>query len=72
MSWEALIILAVGAAFFASAVYAFYWSASRGQLRDFDSQSRSIFDDEEPEGVHQDYFPGKSPQDFNNNQASNH
>ena len=44
-----------------SAVYAFYWASKNGQFRDFDAQSRSIFDESEPEGVVTDHFPGKAP-----------
>lgn len=42
-----------------SAIYAFFWAAKEGQLRDLDAQSRSIFDEEEPEGKITDAFPGK-------------
>ncbi|MGE9295270.1 MAG: cbb3-type cytochrome oxidase assembly protein [Puniceicoccales bacterium] len=60
--WNAyLIILAVlGGTFFASAVAALWWSAKNGQLRNFDQGSRVVFTDEEPEGVHTDYFPGEA------------
>jgi cbb3-type cytochrome oxidase maturation protein len=44
-----------------TAVYAFYWSSKTGQFRDFDAQSRVIFDASEPEGVVTDFFPGKAP-----------
>ena len=37
----------------------FYWSSKRGQLRDFDAQAKTIFTDEEPEGVVSDQFPDK-------------
>lgn len=43
----------------ASAIYAFFWASRTGQLRDFDAQSRSIFDPAEPEGVQSDFFPRK-------------
>ena len=45
----------------ASAVYAFFWASKHGELRDLDAQSRVIFDEEEPEGVQTDFFPGKAP-----------
>lgn len=45
----------------ASAVYAFYWASKNGELRDFEAQSRVIFDESEPEGVETDFFPGKAP-----------
>ncbi|GHC06191.1 cbb3-type cytochrome oxidase assembly protein [Cerasicoccus arenae] len=55
-----MIIAVFGGIFFATAVAALWWSAKHGQLRNFEQGSRVIFDDEEPEGVHTDYFPGES------------
>ncbi|MGB0334571.1 MAG: cbb3-type cytochrome oxidase assembly protein CcoS [Opitutales bacterium] len=52
-------IIFLGVVFFIVAVSALYWSAKRGQLRDFDDQSRTIFTDEEPEGEISDTFPEK-------------
>jgi nitrogen fixation-related uncharacterized protein len=52
-----LIIL--GVLFFIVAVSVLYWSAKRGQLRDFDKQARTIFTEEEPEGEVSDSFPNK-------------
>jgi len=60
MNWlpyTLLFLLAAGIT--ASAVYAFFWASKNGQLRDFDAQARSIFDDQEPEGVQTDFFPGR-------------
>ncbi len=54
-----MIIAAFGGVFFASAVCALVWSAKHGQLRNFEQGSRVVFDEEEPEGVHTDYFPGE-------------
>lgn len=45
----------------ASAVYAFFWASKHGEFRDLEAQSRSIFDETEPEGVQTDFFPGKAP-----------
>lgn len=55
-----VIIAAFGGVFFASAVIALFWSAKNGQLRNFEQGSRVIFTDEEPEGIHTDYFPGEA------------
>lgn len=62
MNWlpyTLLFLLAAGIT--ASAVYAFFWASKNGQLRDFDAQARSIFDEQEPEGVQTDFFPGHHP-----------
>ena len=54
-----LLLLAIF--FFGVAIAMFYWSARKGQLKDFDQQARGIFTDEEPEGEISDHFPnGKS------------
>lgn len=50
-------ILLLGIAFFVVAVTMLYWSAKKGQLRDFDSQANTIFTEEEPEGEVSDQFP---------------
>lgn len=52
-----LIIL--GVVFFIVAIGALYWSAKKGQLRNFDSQAKTIFTEEEPEGEISDSFPNK-------------
>ena len=57
-----VIIFCLGGLFFLSAVAALWWSARNGQLRDFERSSRVIFTDEEPEGVHTDFFPGEAKQ----------
>ena len=43
-----------------SAVYALYWSAKKGQLRDFEKGAASIFDEAEPIGKPTDFFPDKN------------
>lgn len=57
---DLLPIILLGIAFFAVAVSALYWSAKKGHLRDFDSQSKTIFTEEEPEGEVSDSFPTKN------------
>lgn len=52
-------LIFLGVVFFIVAVSALYWSAKKGQLRDFDSQAKTIFTDEEPEGEVSDSFPSK-------------
>lgn len=52
-------LILLGVAFFVVAVGALYWSAKKGQLRDFDKQSKTIFTEEEPEGEVSDSFPSK-------------
>ncbi len=62
MAWLAYGLLAViGVLMSASAVYAFFWAQKTGEFRDLDKQSRSIFDESEPEGVQTDFFPGHRP-----------
>jgi nitrogen fixation-related uncharacterized protein len=62
MTWLVYgLLFLLAMAISASAVYALYWASKNGQLRDLDAQSRSIFDETEPEGVQTDFFPGKSP-----------
>lgn len=52
-------IILLGVAFFIVAVSTLYWSAKKGQLRNFDSQAKTIFTEEEPEGEVSDSFPIK-------------
>jgi len=52
-------LILLGVVFFFVAVSALYWSAKKGQLRNFDSQAKTIFTDEEPEGELSDSFPAK-------------
>ncbi|WP_269523525.1 hypothetical protein [Coraliomargarita parva] len=56
---DLLPLIVLGGLFFASAVGALYWSSKRGHFRNFDSQAKVIFTDEEPEGEVSDRFPGK-------------
>jgi len=60
---ELLPIILLGIAFFAVSISMLYWSAKKGQLREFDAQAKTIFTEEEPEGEVSDSFPGsESPQ----------
>jgi nitrogen fixation-related uncharacterized protein len=52
-------LIFLGVVFFIVAVSALYWSAKKGQLRDFDAQAKTIFTEEEPEGELSDSFPNK-------------
>ena len=52
-------LILLGVVFFTVAISALYWTAKKGQLRDFNSQAKTIFTDEEPEGEISDTFPGK-------------
>lgn len=52
-------LIFLGVVFFIVAVGALYWSAKKGQLRNFDSQAKTIFTEEEPEGEISDSFPSK-------------
>lgn len=54
----------------ASAVYALYWAARNGQLREVDKGGESIFDEEEPMGEQTDFFPGEGPKNTNQNDLS--
>ncbi|HKB89335.1 MAG TPA: hypothetical protein VKC60_02335 [Opitutaceae bacterium] len=49
----------IAVAISASAVYALHWSSKTGQLRDFEKNAATIFDDKEPVGIETDRFPGK-------------
>ncbi|WPJ95725.1 hypothetical protein SH580_20100 [Coraliomargarita algicola] len=55
-----LPLITLGVLFFIVAVSMLYWSAKKGQLRNFDSQAKVIFTDEEPEGQVSDSFPTKN------------
>ena len=55
-----IIIAAIAGLFFASAVAALVWAVKHGQFHGFEQGARTVFDEEEPEGVHQDYFPGEA------------
>ncbi|MGC6455811.1 MAG: cbb3-type cytochrome oxidase assembly protein [Coraliomargaritaceae bacterium] len=52
-----LLLLAIF--FFGVAISMFYWSAKKGQLKNFDQQARVIFTEEEPEGEISDHFPSE-------------
>lgn len=54
-----LFIWALMGLFGLSAVAALVWAICRGQLGDFEEGARVLFDDEEPEGVMTDAFPGE-------------
>ena len=56
-------LIFLGVVFFIVAVSALYWSAKNGQLREFDSQAKTIFTDEEPEGEISDTFPSKKSEE---------
>ena len=43
-------LIFLGVVFFIVAVSALYWTAKKGQFRNFDSQAKTIFTEEEPEG----------------------
>lgn len=67
MGWAGYITVLCGVAsvFFIAAAYALHWAHRNKQLENLDDAARSIFDDEEPEGVMTDEFPKKrhSPPD---------
>jgi nitrogen fixation-related uncharacterized protein len=56
---ELVPIIVLGVLFFIVAAGMLYWSAKKGQLRNFEAQSKTIFTEEEPEGVVSDSFPTK-------------
>ena len=56
-------LIFLGVVFFIVAVSALYWSAKKGQLREFDSEAKTIFTDEEPEGEISDTFPSKKSEE---------
>lgn len=61
MDWVTYIIIGfvLAGLFFASAAYALNWSRKNGQFKDIEKGARTIFTDEEPEGVMGDHFPAK-------------
>ncbi|MGZ0655333.1 cbb3-type cytochrome oxidase assembly protein [Coraliomargarita sp. W4R53] len=61
-----LPLITLGVIFFIVAVSMLYWAAKKGQLRDFDSQAKVIFTDEEPEGQISDSFPTKKKLEIRN------
>ncbi|WOO43650.1 cbb3-type cytochrome oxidase assembly protein [Rubellicoccus peritrichatus] len=60
--WNAylLAIFLFGCLFFAGAVGALVWAVKNGQFKNIDGGATVIFDEEEPEGVQQDFFPGEA------------
>lgn len=61
MEWNYCLTFVVflGIFFFISGISALVWAVRNGHFQKFDEQARAIFTDEEPEGTHTDYFPGK-------------
>jgi len=61
MSWDGYILVGFGIAtiFFLLAAFALHWAYKNGQLNNLEAGSRSIFDEEEPEGEVTDQFPEK-------------
>ena len=59
MGWVGylFILFFIAGAFFVIAIFALTWAAKRSHLQHFEEQSKSIFDEEEPEGMEQDAFP---------------
>ena len=55
-----IVVFGLGGLFFASAVYALYWSSRNKQLGHFERGAKTIFTEEEPLGVTTDAFPGKT------------
>lgn len=61
MEWMFYVFAGVmAAAITASGVYMLRWAGRTGQLKDFDKQALSIFDEGEPVGTVTDRFPGKT------------
>jgi nitrogen fixation-related uncharacterized protein len=60
-TWAVGVMIGLAACSFVWAVVALVWAVKTGQFRDFDRQSRLIFDDYEEEGTRTDHFPGKGP-----------
>ena len=52
-------LIVLGVVFFVLEIRALYCTAKKGELRDFNSQAKTIFTDEEPEGEISDTFPGE-------------
>lgn len=61
MGWTAyiLILFVFAALFFLAAAFALSWAHRNGQLENLEEGARSIFDEEEPEGVQTDFFPSR-------------
>ncbi|NBD39081.1 MAG: hypothetical protein GVY10_10980 [Verrucomicrobia bacterium] len=61
MEWGTYIIggFIFASLFFLAAAYALHWAHKSGQLSNLEEGSRSIFDEDEPEGEITDQFPEK-------------
>lgn len=61
-AWQGYLIFiaALGGVFFLSAVLALRWAVRNDQFKKIDKGATVIFDEEEPEGVHTDFFPGET------------
>ena len=61
MEWGTYIIggFVFASLFFVAAAYALHWAHKSGQLNNLEEGSRSIFDEDEPEGEITDQFPEK-------------
>lgn len=61
MEWGTYIIggFIFASLFFLAAAYALHWAHKSGQLTNLEEGSRSIFDEDEPEGEITDQFPEK-------------
>lgn len=57
------MMVSVVAALGLSAVFGLSWAVSNGQIGRFDAGARSIFDDEESEGMVTDTFPSSGAVD---------
>lgn len=57
-----ILIWALMAVLGLTAVGGLVWAVRRGQLGDLQNGARVIFDEEEPEGVMTDSFPGEARQ----------
>ena len=61
MSLVFLLILLAVFVFGATAVWGLVWAVKDGQMRNFASGARSIFDEDEPVGRVTDWFPDTKP-----------
>lgn len=59
MEWNYCLtfVVVLGILFFTSGIAALVWAAKSGHFRNFEEQARSIFTEEEPEGIRTDSFP---------------
>lgn len=53
-------IIIMVALIFASGIYMLYWASKKGYMQNLEAGARSIFTEEEPEGVQTDFFPNSS------------